>query len=977
MRRARILLLAVATAIAVVVAMAAVLPAVMDWNRYRGSLEGLAGEALGRPVTIAGPISLSLFPEPVLTASRVRVGDGRDGVRILIAELRLRVALVPLLMGRVDARSLTLQRPDLRIPWPPWHGLPSAVPPWLSLLSARIENGRVAAAGLVLNRVNATLTAGSGHAALTLEGSATVGQGAWQLRLQLGEPAADGTAPLEASLSGAGATAGVAGRLTGRLAPDGELRGHVAFDGPDLANLLAMPPLRFHADGGFALRRGVLRLDALAVALGSVIARGSGRLVLAPAPRLDLALSSESTVPLDPWIRVLRRGGESHLPVGLTLMAPRATLAHGLLQHLRLALVFGPGGARIGAFQAILPGEAVFAAEGRIVRAPQEAASWQFNGTAHLAAPALASTVHWLDAAAPGVLPPLPAAVMGRAKIGGRVIIGAAGIALSDLEGTVDRSKVTGSLTLGLGGRPAISAGLTLDRLALDPWLPRALREAPLRQGFPLAMVPRLFTGMSVELRLVAAEATLGRAVISGLSLDGAAESGRVILRRLDATVEGVHVIASGAIGTGGTVTAGRLALTAAGPAVLAKWLPPPFGPAIGRWRAAFSLDATVAGPPQRLGLGMEATLGDLRVTADPVVNLKAGTWQGPVTLRHPGAAELVGASGFADPTNWLGPGSLSLIGQAVGGPEGWSLRGFRLVAGSLRASGRLRVARGGVATGPVITGLIHAATLPVPGASGAMRLLLGLVGGRSVRVGVRAKRVTAGSRVLLEDAEGRLDVAGREAALEVNGNAPGGGALAAVFRMAVGGGPPSIRIGAALAGVHLKGPLFGAVPDLAAGTLAGEAALSARGYGPGALVATLGGTVALKVRDGIITGVSLRGAQAALAGTGPKRGGAVALGRALAGGQSRFDRLTLIGRGSGGRFRVVHGRMVSANGVITAEGTIDLPTESENLRLTLRPALVGAPATVVRLSGPVARPKRLKEIATALQWLAGRSKKH
>ncbi|MGH7191329.1 MAG: AsmA family protein, partial [Acetobacteraceae bacterium] len=97
MRAWRFLALAVAIVIAIAITVASVLPGFTDWNRYRGSLELLAGEALGRPVTIAGPVSLSVLPEPVLTASRVSVG-GR-GARITVDELRLRVASLPLLAG--------------------------------------------------------------------------------------------------------------------------------------------------------------------------------------------------------------------------------------------------------------------------------------------------------------------------------------------------------------------------------------------------------------------------------------------------------------------------------------------------------------------------------------------------------------------------------------------------------------------------------------------------------------------------------------------------------------------------------------------------------------------------------------------------------------------------------------------------------------------------------------------------------------
>ncbi|MGH7049844.1 MAG: AsmA family protein [Acetobacteraceae bacterium] len=965
MRAWRFLALAVVIVIAIVIIVASVLPGFTDWNRYRGSLELLAGEALGRPVTIAGPVSLSVLPEPVLTASRVSVG-GR-GARITIGELRLRVASLPLLAGEVDARSLTLRHPVFHLDWPPWRGMALAAPSWPTALSARIEDGEIDAGGIVLRQVDATLVAGEGHAALTLVGSAAIGPSTWSLDLKLSQPGSDGTAAFEANLQSGGSGQGIAAKITGRLQSDGGLAGQIALDGSKLSDLMAAPPLPFHADGRFTLTHAAIRLAGVEVTFGSVSAHGVGTLSLVPGPRLDLVLASENTVPLDPWLAVLRRGGESRMPVGLSFSAPRATLARGLLRHLDLAVVLGPDGARIGAFRATLPGDAVLAAEGRIVRSGpvQSSANWQFEGTAHLAAPALLATIHWLDAAAPGVLPPLPAAALGEAQIGGRVVIRANGIALDDLKGAIGHSKVTGSLSLGLGGRPAISAGLQLDQLDLGPWLPRGFLDAPRGRGFPIAKIPALFKGITLELRLTAGRATFGRTAISELSLDAAAEPGQVILRRLDATVDGVHAIASGTIGAGGAVTEGHLALAAPGPAALANVLPAPFAARIGHWHRAFALNATAAGPPKHLKLTIKSVLGDLRWTASPIVNLDDGTWQGPISVRHPEAAQLMATSGLTDPIGWLGPGSLSLVGDAADGPLGWSLGGFRLNAGLLRVSGSLED-RGG----SEITGRVRAIVLPVPPPGAALnQLLLGLVGARRMSLALDARRVTAGERIVLEGAKGFLDIGPRQGVLEVNGNVPGGGALALVLRVSGGAGPPHFRLGAAGSGIRLKGGLTEGVPDLEAGTLAGEASLTAQGYGPAALLATLGGSVSVTVRNGVLSGLSMAQMNSALAGGGSAEEFARSLAQALAGGRSPFTRLEVIAHGRTGRFRLMNARMVTAEGLVTADGMVDLPARSEALRLAIRPAIVGAPELVLRLGGPITRPKRIQEVNAALQW--------
>src|SRR4051794_39725615 len=82
-------------------------PQWLDWTRYRATIEVFASATLGQPVTIRGPISLTLLPQPVLSAAQVDVGGtGPTELSIHVDALRLRIALWPLIGGRVDAREL-------------------------------------------------------------------------------------------------------------------------------------------------------------------------------------------------------------------------------------------------------------------------------------------------------------------------------------------------------------------------------------------------------------------------------------------------------------------------------------------------------------------------------------------------------------------------------------------------------------------------------------------------------------------------------------------------------------------------------------------------------------------------------------------------------------------------------------------------------------------------------------------------------
>ena len=79
MRIFRLLLAALAALIALALLAAWQIPGRLDWNRYRGTIEALASVTLGRPVTIAGPITLSLLPETEITAADVVVAGDAPG----------------------------------------------------------------------------------------------------------------------------------------------------------------------------------------------------------------------------------------------------------------------------------------------------------------------------------------------------------------------------------------------------------------------------------------------------------------------------------------------------------------------------------------------------------------------------------------------------------------------------------------------------------------------------------------------------------------------------------------------------------------------------------------------------------------------------------------------------------------------------------------------------------------------------------
>ena len=82
--------------------LALALPALMDWNRLRPEIEQAASAALGRNVTLSGPISARLLPTPRVSVAQVSVGGASA------QSLTIGLKLLPLLTGRRELEEVAL-----------------------------------------------------------------------------------------------------------------------------------------------------------------------------------------------------------------------------------------------------------------------------------------------------------------------------------------------------------------------------------------------------------------------------------------------------------------------------------------------------------------------------------------------------------------------------------------------------------------------------------------------------------------------------------------------------------------------------------------------------------------------------------------------------------------------------------------------------------------------------------------------------
>ena len=104
--------------LAVVLAALFGVPAMIDWNGYRGVFEEEASKALGRDVRVGGGVNLRLLPTPYVQFERVRLADvsGNTGEPFIRVEnFTMRLSGPALLRGVLEATEIALNKPVLTL----------------------------------------------------------------------------------------------------------------------------------------------------------------------------------------------------------------------------------------------------------------------------------------------------------------------------------------------------------------------------------------------------------------------------------------------------------------------------------------------------------------------------------------------------------------------------------------------------------------------------------------------------------------------------------------------------------------------------------------------------------------------------------------------------------------------------------------------------------------------------------------------
>lgn len=543
MRLRRIVIVVVLLVVLLPLLALGVFLATFDPNAYKPEVIAAVKRATGRELTLGGPLKVAFSLLPTISVSDVRLANapGASPASMLtLAQAEVRLALLPLLSGRLEIDRLILRRPRLilevdkegRPNWRFTSAIPSpsaqpAAPAGgrklkLTFHSLRLTDGRFSyqnaqtGRAYTLSVASLTLSQPEAHAPLTLALASRFNHLAFTLKGTTGPLAAFSTAssrhpwPLDFALRLAGASLSVKGSIADPLAAKGY---DFALDGT-VPNFAALAPLA----PGFVLPplKGVGFSARLADRGGPLPALSTLELAVGPSdlaawrPGLQLSRFDLTAASLDQ-------------PVQLAM----EVLFKG--QALSLKATTGPLGAFLaGARPSSWPVDLALVAESGGATVKGAISDPRSLGGANLALAADFPDLSLFSPLVGATLPKLTnVAFKGHLQTpeGGA----AKGITLADLSLTAPQGNLAGTVTFSPGPRPEIVGALQVGTLDLDAvrrlFAPPTSSPAPQPAGAPAPASPYLIPVTPLPFRLLELLNTDFTLTASHLTLQGVSYS--------------------------------------------------------------------------------------------------------------------------------------------------------------------------------------------------------------------------------------------------------------------------------------------------------------------------------------------------------------------------------------------------------------------------------------------------------------------
>lgn len=326
--------IALGVPIALVLGLVAV-PAFLDLDRYKPEIVRAVRDATGRDLALEGPLSLRLLPVPRLGAKKVSLANLPGSMvaeMVRLDEAGVRLAVLPLLAGRIEVESVTLLRPTIRIETladgrANWRFTPptgaqdvrpasAAAPGGLGVVPGRtfavdrltIVDGALdyvdakTGTSLDFTRLNLTATAGSLRGPVRIEGDLVFRRQLASARFVMGALPERGSTPATASieLRNAGLNLDFSGLVAATDAGPA-MTGTAQLTTPNLAAAMAalgggkggqpaLPAQSVVVHTKIAMSPAAVDMTELRVTLGETYATGSFNATFGDSPRAGLTL---------------------------------------------------------------------------------------------------------------------------------------------------------------------------------------------------------------------------------------------------------------------------------------------------------------------------------------------------------------------------------------------------------------------------------------------------------------------------------------------------------------------------------------------------------------------------------------------------------------------------------------------------------------------------------------------------------------
>jgi len=303
-------------------------PTLLNVEQYKPAMIAAVKEATGRELVIEGPLKLTLFPRPRISARQVRFANalgGRGAQMVDVRWIGVSPSLEALLRGRIEVGRLTLFRPTLILETdaegrPNWEfspGAGAAQPEGapssglhLAIGTLKIREGTLSYTN---PRTNQTLKAenvellasvGSLQGPFSFDGTATVNGVPLSLMAAVGEPTDTGS-DMSFKLKVQSGALNFDGHVS-RIAVDADVKGRVSLTTGGLTDFIAAlvraggqePPSfdasvigQFSFDGDIDLSAEKLALTNFTMSMGNETVSGDVALTSGATPSLKTRLS--------------------------------------------------------------------------------------------------------------------------------------------------------------------------------------------------------------------------------------------------------------------------------------------------------------------------------------------------------------------------------------------------------------------------------------------------------------------------------------------------------------------------------------------------------------------------------------------------------------------------------------------------------------------------------------------------------------